>query len=183
MDTERFQQVYKTLCHSLGTQPCTLEPDASGQVGFGLKLGQVQVHVAATRWVAPGDELPTDGLLLLVEFGASDPANECDILGELLDANLLLAASGGPVFSRNPVDGTLLLQQVFPLATITAERVQATAQQLALMAQAWRDGRLPSQGDTSAAKEGSASPVPQPSLGTAPVPGPVPGHLPSSAYA
>ena len=181
MATERFQQVYETVCNSLGTQPCTLEPDASGQVGFGLKLGQVQVHVAATRWVAPGGELPTDGLLLLVEFGAADPANECDILGELLDANLLLAAAGGPVFSRNPIDGKLLLQQVFPLATITGERVQATAQQLALMAQAWRDGRLTAQGDTSPAEDGSASPVAKPSLGT--VTGPVSVHLPSSAYA
>jgi hypothetical protein len=181
MDTERFQQVYETVCKSLGTQPCTLEPDASGQVGFGLTLGQVQVHVAATRWVSPGEELPTDGLLLLVEFGAADPLNECDILGELLDANLLLAAAGGPVFSRNPVDGKLLLQQVFPLATITGERVQATAQQLALMAQAWRDGRLTAQGDTSAADNGCASPVPKPPCGA--VPGPAPGQLPSSAYA
>jgi hypothetical protein len=179
MATERFHQVYETVCNSLGTQPCILEPDASGQVGFGLKLGQVQVHVAATRWVPPGEELPTDGLLLLVEFGAADPTNECDILGELLDANLLLAAAGGPVFSRNPVDGKLLLQQVFPLATITGERVQATAQQLALMAQAWRDGRLTAQGDTAAAGYASASPVIQPSHGV--VPDPVP--VPSSAYA
>jgi hypothetical protein len=143
MANESFQQVYESVCHVLGTEPQSLEPDIYGRLGFGLQLGEVQVHIAATNWTPPGGPAPVAGLLMLVEFGAADPANECETLAEVLDANLLLAASGGPVFSRNPIDGCLLLQQVFPLPAMSGERLQATAQQLALLAQTWRDGRLP----------------------------------------
>lgn len=176
MATESFQQVYESVCHVLGTEPQALEPDAYGRLGFGLQLGEVQVHVAATRWIPPGGHTPVDGLLMLVEFGAADPAHERDTLAEVLDANLLLAASGGPVFSRNPVDGCLLLQQVFPLAAMSGQRVQATAQQLALLAQTWRDGRLPGQ-RSDLGGYAAAGPA------AAPVSGPSSGSIASSGYA
>lgn len=151
MAQESFQQVYESVCRVLGTEPQALEPDVFGRLGFGLQLGEVQVHVASTQWVPPGGQAPVDGLLMLVEFGAAGRAQEGDTLAELLDANLLLAASGGPVFSRNPVDGCLMLQQAFPLSAMDGERIRTTAQQLALLAQAWREDRLPGRGPHAAA--------------------------------
>lgn len=147
-----FQQVYESVCRVLGTEPQPLEPDAFGQLGFGLHLGEVPVHVAATAWTPPGAGAPVPGLLLLVEFGPAEPQGERDVLASLLDANLLLAASGGPVFSRNPVDGCLLLQQTCPQEGMSGERLHALAHALALLARAWREGRLlPAAADTAPA--------------------------------
>ena len=53
MATESFQQVYESVCHVLGTEPQALEPDAYGRLGFGLQLGEVQVHVCRCHTLDP----------------------------------------------------------------------------------------------------------------------------------
>ena len=138
MVSEGFLQVYEGVCQVLGTAALPLETGEDGHVGFGLHLGEVEVHVAASPWGAAAAGTPGEGLLLMVEFSPPDGAQDRALLEALLDANLLLGAAGGPVFSRNPVDGCLLLVQGFALAGMSGERLHALALGLAELAQAWR---------------------------------------------
>lgn len=166
MVSEGFQQVYEGVCRLMGAIPQPLVPDEQGQVGFGLHLGEIQVHVAATPWLAPQARLPQEGLLLMVEFDPPDGPQERGLLQALLDANLLLGAAGGPVFARNPVDGSLVLQQAFPMASVSAEHLHGMALRLAELAQAWRSGawRMP-ESPSGAFSGPSAGPASGPGTG------------------
>lgn len=138
MVSEGFQQVYEGVCRVLGAEALPLETDAPGPAGFGLHLGNVQVHVAICPCAAAREDEPGEGLLLMVEFSPPDANQERAVLEALLDANLLLGAAGGPVFCRNPVDGCLLLVQACPLEGMDGERLHALALGLAELARAWR---------------------------------------------
>ncbi len=138
MVSEGFLQVYEGVCRVLGTTALPLEIGEDGHVGFGLHLGEVEVQVAASPWVAAAAGTPAEGLLLMVEFSPPEGAQDRALLEALLDANLLLGAAGGPIFSRNPVDGCLLLVQGFALAGMSGERLHALALGLAELARAWR---------------------------------------------
>lgn len=138
MVSNGFQQVYEGVCQILGVAPQALAPDEHGQVGFGMQLGEVPVQVAATTCLAPQAQAVEDGLLLMIEFGPPDTKPARELLEALLDGNLLLGATGGPVFCRNPIDGSLLLLQALPLANLDGERVHGLALQLAGLAQVWR---------------------------------------------
>ncbi len=138
MVSEGFQQLYEGVCQVLGTTALPLETGEDGHAGFGLHLGEVEVHVAASPWAGATAGTPGEGLLLMVEFSPPDKVQDRALLEALLDANLLLGAAGGPVFSRNPVDGCLLLVQGFALAGMSGERLHAQALDLAELARAWR---------------------------------------------
>ena len=135
-----FQQIYEGVCQVLGVPTQVLECDEHGQLGFGMHLGEIHVQVAAAAWLAPQAQVAQDGLLLMIEFAAPGTPPGPELLEGLLDANLLLGAAGGPVFCRNPVDGSLLLLQALPLAGLSGEQLHGLALRLARLAEVWRSG-------------------------------------------
>ncbi len=64
---------------------------------------------------------------------------------------------GPAVFAVHPVSGVAVVYQSFPVASVTSERLEAAARQLASVAQRWR------QGEFAAAREsGTRAPKGQP---------------------
>lgn len=155
-----IQQVYEGVCQALGAMAEPLEPDAFGQLGFELRLGEITVHVAATPPAATGASPPAPGLLLMVEFGQPARGQEQETFARLLEANLVLAAAGGPVFARSPVDGCLVLQHSCHLAGMTGAGLHTLAQRLALLARAWRaEQGQPAPSERGAEATGGCSPA------------------------
>ena len=114
MAVANFEELCKGYCEIAGFPAPSLAPDAHGIEAFHLRLRDVAVTVGHE----PAKAL--ERAFVVIEFGPVPKDREEDAWPALLDANFLMLRDGMPIFSRNPVNGDVLLQMSCAFSRVTA---------------------------------------------------------------
>jgi hypothetical protein len=127
-----FDDFCDSICDLIGVAAPTLEPDASGLVGFTVTHHETAISfLKADR----GDE---PGILMMVDFGAPPADKAPAVMLSLLDANFLMMGVGAPSFGRNPATGEISLQQSFLLSQVDVRNIYQGIANAADTVATWR---------------------------------------------
>ncbi len=133
MAIANFEQLCGAFCEMAGIETPTLAPDAHGSLAFTVRVRGVLVSALQVQG-------GSDTAIVLAELGAMPESHGIDGWLTLLKMNMQLQAQDLPVFSRNPGNGEVVLQQALPLWRASPALVFERIEMLVDMAQQWREG-------------------------------------------
>lgn len=137
MTQPAFDEFCTRLSAALG-MPCPdlrADPDAPW-AAMTLTFDDVEIGLMQAN---DGDP---DWAMVMLEFGPLPPEGEALACRTLLESNFLLMGAVQPVFSLHPTQGTVFVQQGFPLNRVDAPAFEAHVRQLADAARRWRAGEF-----------------------------------------
>ncbi len=128
-----FQELFDAVASLLELPSQTLKPDEAGQLGFRIDMAGHGVDV-----VQCCDGTGRQGVVVAADLGPLPEGDETLLPTSLLNANLMMAATRGPVFGRDACSGHILLYQSHTLADLDGSTLHIMASSLAELARWWR---------------------------------------------
>ena len=126
----RFIELCNDFCEIAGLARVEPETDEDGAMVANMSLNEVELQFLCESESA-------DRVFSRVNFGPIEAADDTQQWGELLEVNFGLSCVGGPVFSRDPWIGTVVLQQRWAASTAAAVLLEALSRQCTA-AREWR---------------------------------------------